>query len=142
MGRAPVTGNGEAFPGASSVARRLRRPMRRPAGQHLDPLYERRLPRPAAFRTHEFLQIRIGHLDPLPWQRRIQRLGPLEDPARLCLARSVHSRWPGQAVELTQLLVFLLKKPNLLGGCCGSDHPADRAVDQSAGKIVVMYPYG
>jgi hypothetical protein len=45
-----------------------------------------------------------------------------------------------QAVELAQLLVFLLKKPNLLGGCCGSDHPADPAVDQFADKIVITYP--
>ena len=45
-----------------------------------------------------------------------------------------------QAVELTQYLVFFLKKPKLLGGCCGSDHPADLAADQFAGKIVITYP--
>jgi hypothetical protein len=44
------------------------------------------------------------------------------------------------AVELTQFPVYLPKKPNLLGGCCGSDHPADRAVDPFAAKIVRTYP--
>jgi hypothetical protein len=45
-----------------------------------------------------------------------------------------------QAVEQTQFLVSLLKKPNLLGECCGSDLPADLAVDQFADKVVITYP--
>jgi hypothetical protein len=46
-----------------------------------------------------------------------------------------------QAVAVTQLLVFLLEKPDLLGGCCGSDHPADLAIDPFANKIVITYPF-
>jgi hypothetical protein len=46
-----------------------------------------------------------------------------------------------QAVELMQLLVFLLEKPDFLGGCCGSDHPADLAIDPFADKIVITYPF-
>jgi hypothetical protein len=46
-----------------------------------------------------------------------------------------------QVVELTQLLVFFPKKPNPFGVSCGSNHSADRAVDQFADKIVITYPY-
>lgn len=47
-----------------------------------------------------------------------------------------------QAIELTQLLVFLPEKPYLPGGFCGSDHTADAAADRFADKIANTYPQG
>jgi len=44
------------------------------------------------------------------------------------------------AVNQIQFLI-LLKKPGLLGGCCGGDHRADLEVDQATGGVVITYLY-
>jgi hypothetical protein len=45
-----------------------------------------------------------------------------------------------QAVNQAQFLDFLLKKLDLVGGCCGSDRPADPVADQFTDKNVIKYP--